>query len=111
MKNIFILFVISSMFFSVLGNPPKREVRAAWIATVANLDWPSSRYASSQSQKNELISILNDLKQTGINLVVFQIRTECDALYDSPYEPWSYWLTGQQGSAPSPYYDPLQSNY
>ncbi len=87
---------------------PKREVRAVWIATVVNLDWPSSRWGSTQSQKNELVSIFDELQETGINCVFFQIRTECDALYASAYDPWSYWLTGQQGSSPSPYYDPLQ---
>ena len=108
MKNFLIFLCIGAFCLSAQNYPPKREVRAVWIATVANLDWPSSRTASTQTQKNELISILNDLKQTGINMVVFQIRTECDALYDSPYDPWSYWLTGQQGSPPSPFYDPLQ---
>jgi uncharacterized lipoprotein YddW (UPF0748 family) len=108
MKIILVCIFIGTLNLSAQNYPPKREVRAAWIATVVNLDWPSSRYATTQSQKNELISILDDLQQTGINMVVFQIRTECDALYDSPYDPWSYWLTGQQGSPPSPYYDPLQ---
>jgi uncharacterized lipoprotein YddW (UPF0748 family) len=107
-KTILILLCAGTLYLSAQNNTPKREVRASWIATVANLDWPSSRYATTQTQKNELISILDDLEQTGINMVVFQIRTECDALYDSPYDPWSYWLTGSQGSAPSPYYDPLQ---
>jgi uncharacterized lipoprotein YddW (UPF0748 family) len=107
MKNILIFLCIVAFCISAQNHPPKREVRASWIATVANLDWPSSRYASTQTQKNELISILDDLQQTGINTVIFQIRTECDALYDSPYDPWSYWLTGQQGTPPSPFYDPL----
>ena len=88
--------------------PPKREFRAAWVATVTNLDWPSSNRLTTDQQKAELISILDKLKALNINSVLFQVRTECDALYDSPYEPWSYWLTGQQGKAPSPYYDPLQ---
>jgi len=88
------------------SNPPKREFRGAWIATVVNLDWPSSR--DSEAQRLELIRILDELKDAGINAVVFQIRPECDALYQSSYEPWSYYLTGNQGTAPSPFYDPLK---
>lgn len=86
---------------------PKREFRAAWIATVANIDWPISNSSSSEEQMNELKSMLDTLQSAGINALFFQIRTECDALYDSQIEPWSYWLTGKQGKAPEPYYDPL----
>lgn len=86
----------------------KREFRGGWIATVTNLDWPSSRTLTVAQQKAELLLLLDTLKNAGINVVVFQVRTECDALYNSPYEPWSYWLTGTQGTAPSPLYDPLE---
>jgi uncharacterized lipoprotein YddW (UPF0748 family) len=90
--------------------PPKREFRAAWVASVTNLDWPSSaaRGANAQVQKDELTSLLDKLKAIGISAIVFQIRPECDALYNSPYDPWSYWLTGVQGTPPNPYYDPLE---
>ncbi len=87
---------------------PKREFRGAWIATVTNLDWPSSPGLPVAEQKSQLITILNSLKAAGINAVVFQVRTECDAFYNSSIDPWSYWLTGVQGQAPSPLYDPLQ---
>jgi uncharacterized lipoprotein YddW (UPF0748 family) len=87
---------------------PKRDFRGAWVATVTNLDWPSSRNLTTAAQQEELISLFNELERININAVIFQIRTECDALYDSPYEPWSYWLTGAQGKAPNPYYDPLE---
>jgi len=90
------------------GNLPKREFRGAWIATVVNLDWPSSPGLAPETQRTELTTILNGLKAAGVNAVVFQVRPECDAFYASSFEPWSYWLTGQQGQAPSPYYDPLQ---
>jgi len=90
------------------ADPPKREFRAAWIATVVNLDWPANPTTGTVAQKEELITLLDELKDVGINVVIFQVRPECDALYDSPYEPWSYWLTGSQGSPPSPYYDPLE---
>ena len=111
MKNKFLLSLFcvvlfaSSLFSQSL--PPKREFRGAWIATVGNLDWPSSNTLTTDQQKAELISLLDGLKAIGINAVIFQVRSEADAMYNSPYEPWSYWLTGQQGKAPSPYYDPL----
>jgi uncharacterized lipoprotein YddW (UPF0748 family) len=90
-----------------LSFPPKREFRAAWVATVTNLDWPSSPGGNPQVQRDQLVTILDNLKANGINVVVFQIRTECDALYASSIDPWSYWLTGSQGTAPNPFYDPL----
>ena len=87
---------------------PKHEFRGAWIATVINLDWPNSRRTGvSEQQKAQLVSMLDKLQAAGVNAVFFQVRSEADAMYDSPYEPWSYWLTGTQGRAPSPFYDPL----
>lgn len=84
---------------------PVREFRGTWIATVHNLDWPSKRGLSASAQKAEMIKLLDSASSIGVNAVVFQVRTECDALYQSNYEPWSYWLTGQQGKSPG--YDPL----
>ncbi len=99
-------FLLTHTTTFAISNPPKREFRGAWIATVTNLDWPSS--TNPESQRLELIQLLDELKAAGINAVVFQIRPECDALYQSSYEPWSYWLTGNQGTAPVPFYDPLE---
>lgn len=110
MKNFTILFLIiliTSTLFSQ-SIPPKREMRAAWIATVTNLDWPSSPNLTVAQQKQELINLLDELKRDGINTVIFQVRSECDAMYSSSFDPWSYWLTGSQGTAPYPYYDPLE---
>ena len=87
--------------------PPKEEFRAAWVATVINLDWPGTRGASPAVQKAELITILDGLKAAGLNAVIFQVRAEADALYASDIEPWSYWLTGAQGTAPPDGFDPL----
>ena len=84
-----------------------REFRGVWIATVANLDWPSSGLLSPEAQRAELAALLDELEQTGVNAVLFQVRPEADALYDSPFEPWSRWLTGHQGTPPEPLYDPL----
>ncbi len=102
-----LLVVTSTSVLRAQSTPPKREFRAAWVATVINLDWPSSPGLPSDQQKQQLVDILDDLHATGLNAVVFQVRAESDAFYDSPLEPWSYWLTGTQGAPPSPYYDPL----
>ena len=88
--------------------PPKREFRGAWIASVVNLDWPVSNASAPDVQRSQLTTMLDVLKATGITAVVFQVRPECDALYASSIEPWSYWLTGHEGSPPVPLWDPLQ---
>lgn len=85
-----------------------REFRAAWVATVANINWPSKPGLSTEQQKQEAIALLDFLKQHNYNAVVFQVRPQADALYQSSLEPWSYYLTGKQGKAPDPYYDPLE---
>jgi uncharacterized lipoprotein YddW (UPF0748 family) len=87
--------------------PPKRELRAVWIVTVVNIDWPSRKGLSTEQQKQEFIDILNEQQRNGMNAVVVQVRPSADAFYNSPFEPWSEYLTGVQGQPPSPYYDPL----
>src|ERR1041385_3774697 len=90
-------------------SPPKplREFRGAWVATVANIDWPSSKTLSSAEQKAELIALLDRAAQLRLNAVVFQVRPACDAMYPSKIEPWSEYLTGTMGKPPQPFYDPL----
>jgi len=85
----------------------EREFRAAWVATVANIDWPSEPGLSTEEQKAEAIAILDTAQNLNLNAIIFQVRPHCDALYNSNIEPWSYYLTGEQGKAPEPYYDPL----
>ena len=85
----------------------QREFRAAWVATVANIDWPSEPGLTVQKQKQEALAILDSAYDLNLNAIVFQARPQCDALYSSKIEPWSYYLTGQQGVAPEPFYDPL----
>jgi uncharacterized lipoprotein YddW (UPF0748 family) len=85
-----------------------REFRGVWVATVWNSDWPSQRGLSVEQQKAELIGILNRIQALNFNALILQVRPEGDALYASQLEPWSYWLTGTQGKAPSPFYDPLE---
>tara|TARA_R110000850_G_scaffold175640_15_gene301428 strand:+ start:732 stop:2234 length:1503 start_codon:yes stop_codon:yes gene_type:complete len=87
---------------------PRREFRAAWIATVHNIDWPSKNNLTPSQQRAEMIGLLDLAAETGLNAVILQVRTECDALYKSEIEPWSYWLSGTMGKAPSDNYDPLE---
>lgn len=87
--------------------PVMRELRAAWIATVDNMDWPSRAGLSTAAQKRELVAMLDKLVELRMNAVILQVRPAADALYDSKLEPWSEYLTGTMGQAPSPYYDPL----
>jgi uncharacterized lipoprotein YddW (UPF0748 family) len=87
---------------------PLKDLRGAWIATTSNLDWPSNRNLTTAQQQAELLLLLDSLAATGINSVYLQIRPESDALYASAIEPWSYWLTGSQGTAPNPVWDPLE---
>src|SRR5882724_12073739 len=92
---------------SVTPPPLAREFRGVWIATVANIDWPSKPGLTTAQQKAELISLLSHAAQLKLNAVIFQVRPACDALYDSKIEPWSEYLTGVMGKAPEPFYDPL----
>jgi len=85
-----------------------REFRAAWVATVANIDWPSKPGLSTEQQKQETIAILDTIVALNMNAVILQVRPQCDALYASSLEPWSYYLSGKQGKKPVPYYDPLE---
>jgi len=78
------------------------------MATVINLDWPASGSLPVRFQKQSLTDRLDDMKEAGINALFFQIRTEGDALYDSDLEPWSRYLTGNEGTPPDPYWDPLE---
>jgi uncharacterized lipoprotein YddW (UPF0748 family) len=87
--------------------PPPREFRAAWVATVGNIDWPSRPGLAPDVQRREALAILDLASKTGLNAVVLQVRASADAFYDSPLEPWSAYLSGRQGVAPEPRYDPL----
>jgi len=87
---------------------PKREFRGVWIATVENVDWPSSPGLTVDQQKKELTDRLDAHEQMGINAVMLQVRPAADAFYAKSREPWSKWLNGRQGQAPYPAYDPLE---
>ena len=84
---------------------PPREWRAAWIATVANIDWPSKPGLSAEAQQAEIKTLCDTAVRIGLNALILQVRTSADALYESKLEPWSEYLTGTQGQSPG--YDPL----
>lgn len=90
-----------------LPPPAPREFRAAWVSTVANIDWPSKQNLSAQQQQAEAIAILDRARAMNLNAIVLQVRPSADAIYASKIEPWSEYLTGTQGKAPQPWYDPL----
>jgi uncharacterized lipoprotein YddW (UPF0748 family) len=106
----FIVSVFCILFSISLSaqKSPHYEFRAVWIATVDNIDWPSKKGLPVDKQKDEFIRLLDLHKRNGMNAVVMQIRPVADAFYPSRFEPWSEYLTGKQGQAPDPYYDPLQ---
>jgi len=100
MRKIYSILLIAALALTV-----RAEVtfRGAWIATVANIDWPSAEAVGNDSlQKAEMTWILDSLASLGINAVIFQVRPTADALYRSEYEPVSHWLTGKQGEWPNP---------
>jgi len=108
MKQAFWFLVLSLFVFQISIAQPKYEFRGVWIATVENIDWPGRGNLDPAQQKAEFIRILDMHKRNGMNAMIVQVRPAADAFYPSKYEPWSQWLTGTQGKAPSPYYDPLQ---
>ncbi len=83
----------------------RREMRGMWVATVANIDWPSRTTLSADQQRAEFTDILSRAAAAGINTIVFQVRPAGDAVYQSSLEPWASMLTGTQGNDPG--YDPL----
>jgi len=106
---LWLLLTTSYGITDLMGQPtsPRYEFRGAWIATVDNIDWPSRKGLPSDSQRAEFIRLLDMHRSNGMNAVIMQVRPAADAFYPSPLEPWSEWLTGVQGKAPEPYYDPL----
>ena len=99
--------VYGQTYAPVSERPPAlaREFRGVWIATVYNLDWPSAKGLSAATQQAELRGILDKVVALKMNAVMFQVRPQCDAIYQSSIEPWSSWLTGVMGRSPG--YDPL----
>lgn len=99
-------FIVRSAKTVFVTHP--REFRGVWVTTVWNRDWPSKQGLSVQEQQAEWVAIVERAQALNVNALVLQVRSEGDALYASNEEPWSHWLTGTQGKAPDPFYDPLE---
>ena len=99
--TILAMLICSTVAFSEVKNP-KREFRGAWIQAVNG----QFLGMGEKDMKVYLTTMLNDLKKANVNAIIFQVRVEGDALYKSPYEPWSRYLTGTQGKNPG--WDPLE---
>ena len=97
-------FVICHLTSSHAVAQQKREFRGAWIQCVNG----QFKGIGTETMQRTLTYQLNELQKDGCNAIIFQVRPECDALYESELEPWSYYLTGKQGMKPTPYWDPLQ---
>jgi uncharacterized lipoprotein YddW (UPF0748 family) len=108
MIKIPLAFLLLATVFNSRAQSPKEELRAVWVATVNNIDYPSKPTLSADVQRAEFIALANMHQRNGMNALIVQIRPATDAFYPSPLEPWSQWLTGKQGQPPIPYYDPLQ---
>ncbi len=118
-KSVLKYFIIAIIFNlqSIVAQSPKREMRATWLTTVWRLDWPSvtvpkasgtndaARQSAIQQQKNDFIKILDGLKAANMNTAFMQVRSMCDAMYQSSYEPWSQFISSERGADPG--YDPL----
>ncbi len=112
-KSLLLLFAFITFSFwngnaQEKATNPKNEFRAVWIATVANIDWPKSNVDAVEKQKSDFIEILDTYKKMNYNAVIVQIRSAGDAFYPTDLAPWSRYLTGKEGKAPSPYFDPLE---
>ena len=99
-----IILVLLALLLTVATEAQKREMRGAWIQCVNG----QFQGLGKEKMQQTLTYQLDELQKDGVNTIIFQVRPECDALYESKLEPWSRFLTGKQGQAPSPYWDPLQ---
>ncbi len=98
------ILVLLALLLTVAAEAQKREMRGAWIQCVNG----QFQGMGKEKMQQTLTYQLDELQKDGVNTIIFQVRPECDALYESKLEPWSRFLTGKQGQAPSPYWDPLQ---
>lgn len=106
--SLFLIALVSAQSYAPVNEHPPalaREFRGAWVASIYNIDWPSSPGLSASSQQAQLRTILDKLASLKMNAIIFQVRSQCDATYASSLEPWCSFLTGTMGQSPG--YDPL----
>ena len=99
--------VICLLITALFGLSPAKAqaLKAAWVASVYNINFPSRVGLSAEAQKAQIRQIVEAAARSGLNALMVQVRPESDALYSSRIEPWSRYLTGKQGASPG--YDPL----
>jgi uncharacterized lipoprotein YddW (UPF0748 family) len=103
-----LLLIITQPTFAQNYLIPKYEFRAVWVATVYNIDWPKTQTDTPEKQREDFIKITEFYNTMNFNAVIAQIRTAGDVFYPSKYEPWARYLTGKEGQAPEPFYDPTK---
>lgn len=107
-----VLALLPAVTMRGADTPQKTEMRSAWVATVWRLDWPPTAISSTGNetqinrQKKEMIRLLDSLQVNNMNAINFQVRSRCDAMYKSSFEPWSADLVSERGLDPG--YDPLE---
>ena len=109
MRKILLIACLALAALQMNAQTPKREVRAVWLTTLSNLDWPLTKAtnpSTRERQKQQLCDILDKLAAANVNTVLLQTRIRATTLYPSDYEPWDACLTGKAGQDPG--YDPLQ---
>ena len=114
LKSLFAITAILSLSASLFAAdaPVKREMRSAWVATVWRLDWPPSTISETgnesqiKRQKDAMTALLDSMASNNMNAINFQVRSRCDAMYKSSYEPWSSDLVSERGLEPG--WDPLE---
>lgn len=107
----FLVFVILFLANDAIGQFQRSslyEFRGVWVATVTNIDWPSEKGLNVPQLKKEVQEILNLQEKLGMNSIILQVRPAGDAIYPSELEPWSVYISGEQGKAPENNFDPLQ---
>ncbi|MBQ3618158.1 MAG: family 10 glycosylhydrolase [Bacteroidales bacterium] len=110
MKHLLAIILLAIAFEAAAQNFPDttREFRGVWVATSKRIDYPTVATTDSKVLKQNYLDLLTTWRNAGYNAVIFQVRPAADAFFASEYEPWSEWLTGKQGRAPVPYFDPLE---
>lgn len=105
MKKLLSIFLSLLFITSTVAQNPKREFRGAWLHVIGQSQWQKK---TPEQQREYIIDQFSKLESAGCNAIIFQVRPTADALYKSKYEPWSAWLTGKRGKAPSEDWDPLE---
>lgn len=105
--RIILAIIILTLYLHTINASPKREMRAIWVTTVTNIDFPQKPGSTPKTLKKEINYLLDQHQRDGINAIFFQVRPASDAFYKSSYEPWSKYLTGDQNKSPLGGFDPL----